>query len=143
MGTVGRRMRDRTHDSEPAAALAEQHHAERGAVRPQGCAEAGEHLLFAGEGQPGAAGGGTQRTDLLGDRQPTVHELDDLGVAGVDRAAQLTDPRRRVADGGGGGSQGVHRMSFRVLVAHRPRKTKTPRGSSGPGRLLRRLLSQR
>ena len=68
---------------------------------PSASPEPGEHLLLAGQRQPGAAAGGAQRADLLRDGQPALHELDDLGVAGVDLAAQLADPRRGVGGGAG------------------------------------------
>ena len=61
-------------------------------VRAEGGAEAGQHLLLPGEREPGPAGGGAQRADLLGDGQPALHQSDDLGVAGVDLVAQLGDP---------------------------------------------------
>src|SRR5215218_359596 len=139
MSTSGSGARSpRSGRSEPAAALAEQQHAQRGAVPAEGGPEPGEHLLLAGEVQPGAAAGRAHGADLLRDGQPALHERDDLGVARVDRAAQLLDAFRRI----GGGGLGAHGMSFEAYGRRTP-GTKNAPGSSGPGRLLRRVLSQR
>src|SRR5215218_4056140 len=136
----GSRSRMGHTQSEPAAALTEQHHAEGGAVRAQRTPEAGEHLLLAGEVEARAAAGRSQGADLLGDRQTAADELDDLGVAGIDRGAQLADPLHLGAgdgDGcGGGGGEGVHGVSFAGWWPSDPGKRRTPRGSSGPGRLF-------
>src|SRR3954452_16658417 len=102
--------------SEPAAALTEQHHPERGAVGAECVLEPGEDLLLARERQAGAARGRAQRADLPRDGQPTLHQLDDLGVTGVDLGAELTDARCGFGvggvsgeGGGGGGCRGAHR----------------------------------
>src|SRR3954471_15792425 len=105
---------DVTSGLEAAAALAEQHHAECGAVRPEREAEAVEHLCLAGEGQPGAAGGGAQRADLLRDGEPALDELDDLGVAGVDLVAQGRDAVVSRGGCGGGGHGGSFAFSEAV-----------------------------
>ena len=89
--------------------------------------------------------GRAEGADLPGDGQPALHELDDLGVAGVDRArgARRSGPRGRWRGRRWrrwGCSSGVLRGRW---WPSEPGKRKTPRGSSGPGRLLRRVLSQR
>ena len=106
---------------------------------PERGAEPGEHLLLAGEVSrvPPVAARTAPISCEIG--QAALHQGDDLGVAGVDLAAQLTDPSAAsvsvvpVAVA----VRGVIGVSFGSWSAVGPRKRETPRGSSGPGRLLR------
>src|SRR4051794_37416711 len=113
---------------QPAAALTEQHHAQRSAVPAERVLEPGEDLLLARQREPGAAGRGAQLPDLVGDGEPALDELDDLGVAGVDRGAQLADAGGGVRGGVGGdiGGGGAHRDgSLRGGLAVGPRERET------------------
>jgi hypothetical protein len=128
--------------SEAAAALAQQHHAERRAVPAEGGLEAGEYLLLAGEGQPGAAGGARSSPiscDTASRRwTSSMISASQASIRPRSSAMRSSAVAARGVDRGGHG-----RSSWCGLRAGGPPGTRNAPGSSGPGRLLRRVLSQR